>query len=195
MLMKVLLIKKACKVVFQSSKNENKTLPHEFIFVFIQYLLSPQCQKGVFKRGGNVYCVAVCVFFAFKPFLSVFFVFYRKGLSLVESNQQIHGFQKQVIFEKQRNCGPLQSIFLISTSYSYSVIEIAVVCAQQVVLICIHMRVSVYWSLSALRVLSGRVCDITVLAKFATLLQKTHSKVLLVLWHPRPSSQVHNITK
>ena len=35
---KVLFTKKACNVVFQSSINEEMTLLHEFIFVFIQYV-------------------------------------------------------------------------------------------------------------------------------------------------------------
>ena len=62
LLIKVLFIKKACNVVFQSSKNEEITLPDEFIFMFIRYfnrviLLEKSCQKrGVWKKqkdGGR----------------------------------------------------------------------------------------------------------------------------------------------
>ena len=48
-------IKKACNVVFQSSKNEEIALPHKFIFVFIWYSGIPvgrYCQKSLAKRGG-----------------------------------------------------------------------------------------------------------------------------------------------
>ena len=31
----------------------------------------------------------------------------QEGLSLVESNQQMYGFHKRVIFEQQRHCRPL----------------------------------------------------------------------------------------
>ena len=62
--MKVLFIKKASNAVFQSSKNEEITFPHEFIFVFIRYftgviLSEKSCQKrGVrkkYKKGGWPY--------------------------------------------------------------------------------------------------------------------------------------------
>ena len=56
---KVLFTKKACSVVFQSSKNEEMTLLHEFIFVFIQYFsgatksLVYKIQKGgCLSKGG-----------------------------------------------------------------------------------------------------------------------------------------------
>ena len=61
LLVKVLLTKKACNIVFWSSKNEEITLPQEFTFVFIQYfngtiLLKNSCQKQVvlkkYKKWG-----------------------------------------------------------------------------------------------------------------------------------------------
>ena len=47
---KSVVYKKAFHIVLKSSKNEEITLPHEFIFVFIQYfigvmLLEKSCQK------------------------------------------------------------------------------------------------------------------------------------------------------
>ena len=39
LLIKVLFIKKVFDVVFKSSKIEEFTLPHQFIFVFIQYFI------------------------------------------------------------------------------------------------------------------------------------------------------------
>ena len=43
-----LAYKKACNVIFKSSKNEKITLPREFIFVFVGEILS----KSVAKGGG-----------------------------------------------------------------------------------------------------------------------------------------------
>ena len=70
--------KKACNIVFKSSKNENLILPNEFIFVFILYfigaiLLKKSCQKhgalkiyekggmaikrgAVYRRGAQIFC-------------------------------------------------------------------------------------------------------------------------------------------
>ena len=59
LLIKVYFIKEACNVVFQSFKNEEITLPHEFIFVFIDYFIEEilskkSCQKwGVRKKEGG----------------------------------------------------------------------------------------------------------------------------------------------
>ena len=56
MLIKLFFIKKTCNVVFQSSKNEEITLLHVFIFVFIWYFIGAilsrkSCQKqGVQKK-------------------------------------------------------------------------------------------------------------------------------------------------
>ena len=57
LLIKVLLVKKASYIDFWFSKNEEITLPPEFIFVFIWYfygaiLLEKSCQKGR-GRGGH----------------------------------------------------------------------------------------------------------------------------------------------
>ena len=51
---KVLFIKTACNVVFKSSKNEKITLPHEFIFVFIEYF------TGVILSGKSSQKRGVC---------------------------------------------------------------------------------------------------------------------------------------
>ena len=67
--------KKACSVVFQTSKHEETTLPHEFIFVFSRYfieviLLKKSCQKrGVRKKDkkGNGHIVGLCIEGRFKP--------------------------------------------------------------------------------------------------------------------------------
>ena len=50
---KSVVYKKACSVVFQSSKNEEMTLLHEFIFVFIQYFIGAT-KSLVYKiqKGG-----------------------------------------------------------------------------------------------------------------------------------------------
>ena len=48
LLTKVLLIEEVCNVLFKSSKNEEITLPHEFILCLSKY-----CQKGDVKRGGG----------------------------------------------------------------------------------------------------------------------------------------------
>ena len=51
--------RKACKVVFQSSKNKEIALPFEFIFAFIQYfvgaILSIKCYQewGACKKDRN----------------------------------------------------------------------------------------------------------------------------------------------
>ena len=70
--------KKACNIVFKSSKNENLTLPNEFFFVFILYFIGAilskkSCQKqgalkiyekggmaikrgAVYRRGAQIFC-------------------------------------------------------------------------------------------------------------------------------------------
>ena len=45
--------KKAITVAFKSSTNEEITLPHWFIFVFIQYFIEGYCQKSLAKSGGS----------------------------------------------------------------------------------------------------------------------------------------------
>ena len=82
--------KRHYNVVFKSSKNENITLPHEFIFVFIQYfngaiLPGKSCQKrGVRKlwtyftpcssvsivnfEQVNANWVSICIFLPFQYF-------------------------------------------------------------------------------------------------------------------------------
>ena len=57
---------------------------------FISILSSPfQCL--LYLSG---WCVCVCVFCLFPPFLSIFFVFQGKKLCLIESNHQICDFYK-----------------------------------------------------------------------------------------------------
>ena len=52
LLIKVLFIKKAFKLFFKSSKNEEITLPDEFIFVFIQYFIEAIMWESLAKNGG-----------------------------------------------------------------------------------------------------------------------------------------------
>ena len=50
---KSVVYKKACNIVFQSSKNEKITLPCEFIFVFICYFTGQYCRKSLPKNGSS----------------------------------------------------------------------------------------------------------------------------------------------
>ena len=52
LLMKVLFMKKVCNVVFQSSKNEEMTLPHEFIFLLIRYFIGTKLSRKFVKSDG-----------------------------------------------------------------------------------------------------------------------------------------------
>ena len=52
----LLVIKKGCNVAFQSSKNEEMTFQHEFVFVIIRYfngaiLLEKSCKKQWFRKN------------------------------------------------------------------------------------------------------------------------------------------------
>ena len=54
LLIKLSFIKKAFNFNFQSSKNEETTLPYEFIFVFISYFIGAiLTEKSCQKHGGN----------------------------------------------------------------------------------------------------------------------------------------------
>ena len=83
----------------------------------------------------------VCVCFTIYTISISILCVSQEGLSLAESNQQIHGFQKGEIFEKQRHCGPF-----VSVSCSFSAIQVAAVCTNKMVSIYIHtcVYVSVY---------------------------------------------------
>ena len=76
LLIKVLLVKKASYIDFWFSKNEEITLPPEFIFVFIWYfygaiLLEKSCQKGrgrgVIKIKGDGHIGGLSIEKSFKP--------------------------------------------------------------------------------------------------------------------------------
>ena len=87
----------------------------------------------------------------------------------------------------------MESEFLISLTYSFTLIQVAAVSKRQVVLIYIYMDVSVYCLLGVLCVFVCVVCVISTqstskkphyvsdLSKLDLLLHKAHSKVLLVL--------------
>ena len=49
---KVLLIKEECNVVLQSSKHEEITFPHEYLFVFTLYITGAILSKNVVNGGG-----------------------------------------------------------------------------------------------------------------------------------------------
>ena len=46
----MLFVKKAFNDVFKSSKNEELTLAHDFIFVFIQYLIGPTLSEKSYEK-------------------------------------------------------------------------------------------------------------------------------------------------
>ena len=48
----MLFVKKAFNDVFKSSKNEELTLAHDFIFVFIQYLIGPTLSEKSYEKRG-----------------------------------------------------------------------------------------------------------------------------------------------
>ena len=52
-LIKVLLKKKVCNVVFQSCENKQIILPDEFIFVFIWYFIGPILSKRCYQKLGS----------------------------------------------------------------------------------------------------------------------------------------------
>ena len=52
LLIKVTFIKKGCNVVFQSSRNEEMTFQHEFVFVFIRYFNGAKLSEKSFKKQG-----------------------------------------------------------------------------------------------------------------------------------------------
>ena len=49
-------------------------------------------------------CVCVCVLFIYTISISIISVSQEEP-SLIASNQQIHDFYKQIIFEKKKHCG------------------------------------------------------------------------------------------
>ena len=49
-------------------------------------------------------CVSVCVLFIYTISISIISVSQEEP-SLIASNQQIHDFYKQIIFEKKKHCG------------------------------------------------------------------------------------------
>ena len=53
LLIKVLFTKKACKVAFQSAKNEEMSFLYDFIFVFIQYFNGAILLEKSFVKWGK----------------------------------------------------------------------------------------------------------------------------------------------
>ena len=101
LLIKVLLVKKASYIAFWFSRNEEITLPPEFIFVFIWYfngaiLLEKSCQKwrgrGVIKIKGDGHIEGLSIEKSFKP--SAHYVNRLLVMMKVELEYKKHNFSK-----------------------------------------------------------------------------------------------------
>ena len=90
----------------------------------------------------TVWCV--CVLFIYTMSISIIWDS-QEELKFYCIFNRCH-FLKWIIFEKKRNCGK----WIFDISQLLSVMQITVMRAQQMVLIYIYVRVSVYWPLSVM---------------------------------------------